>query len=213
MRLHGPRATRCSRLRERGPPRRVQRLHRRLHDRLERLLEVQGLRDRLGDPRERLQLRDPPLGARVELRVLDRLRNLRRRSRPELDLGLRKLARLAGADVERAFELVPREDRHREDRLVLVLGEVREELETRVEMSLGRDHDRGALRRGHAGDAFSGTHPRRARHLFDAASVRRAEDELAAAGRTGRRSTHRCRGRPRHFVRRARAPPGGRATS
>ena len=64
------------RARPRGRSRRpcVERLHRRLHDRLERLLEVERLRDRLGDPRERLQLLDPPPRLGVELRVLDRLR-------------------------------------------------------------------------------------------------------------------------------------------
>ena len=57
----------------------------------------------------------------VELRVLDRLRDLRRDRDEELDLGVGERARLARADVERALERVAREDRDGEDRLVLVL--------------------------------------------------------------------------------------------
>jgi hypothetical protein len=60
---------------ERGAGR-IDGLHRRLHDRLERLLEVERLGHRLGDARQRLELRDAPLRLRVELRVLDRLRDL-----------------------------------------------------------------------------------------------------------------------------------------
>ncbi len=159
----------------------MQRLHRRLHDRLERLLEVERLGDRLGDPRERLELHDAPLGARIELRVLDRLRNLRGDRDEQLDLGLGELARLASAHVERALQLVPGEDRHREDRLVLVLGKVGEELEARVEVGLRRDHDRRPLRGGRTRDPLSRPHPRRARHLLDAAPVCRAQHELVRA--------------------------------
>ena len=161
---------------------RVQRLHRRLHDRLERLLEVERLGDRLRDPRERLELGDPPLCALVELRVLDRLRDLRRDRDEELDLRVAERARLARADVERALELVrARHDRHGEDRLVLVLGQVREALEARVEVRLLGDHHRRALRRGDAGDPLARTHARRARELLDARAVGRAEDELVDA--------------------------------
>ena len=156
-------------------------LHRRLHDRLERLLEVERLRDRLRDPRERLELRDPPLRLVVELRVLDRLRDLARDREQQLDLVLAVLARLARADVERARELLAREDRHRQDRLVLVLGKVREALEARVELGLRRDRDRRALGGGRAGDPLAGPHPRPARHLLDARAVGRAEDELVGA--------------------------------
>ena len=104
----------------------VDRLDRRLHDRLERLLEVERLGDGLGDVRERLQLVHAALRLRVELRVLDRLRDLRRDRQQQVDLRLGEVARRARADVQRAVELVPRQDRHGEDRLVLVLGEVRE---------------------------------------------------------------------------------------
>ena len=159
----------------------MQRLHRRLHDRLERLLEVERLGDRLGDLRERLELDDTPLRARVELRVLDRLGDLRGDRDEELDLGLGELARLARADVEGALELLPREDRHGEDRLVLVLGQVREELEARVEVGLRRDHDRRPLRGRDSGDALAGPHARRPRHLLDPAPVRRAQHELVRA--------------------------------
>ena len=54
----------------------------------------------------------------------------------KLDLILAVVARLPGADVERALEhLAAYEDRHREDRLVFVLLEVRELLEARIEVS------------------------------------------------------------------------------
>ena len=77
--------------------------------------------------------------------MLDRLRDLRRDREQQLDLAARELARLARADVERALELLAREDRHREDRLELVLGQVRERLEARVEVGLRGEHDRRAL--------------------------------------------------------------------
>ena len=57
---------------------RLQRIHRRAHDRRERLLQVQRFRHRLRDPRERLELVDAPLRIGVETRVLNRLGNLRR---------------------------------------------------------------------------------------------------------------------------------------
>jgi hypothetical protein len=57
---------------------RVHRVHRRLHDGLERLLEVEGFRDGLGDAGERFELGHSPLGLGVELRVDDRLRHLSR---------------------------------------------------------------------------------------------------------------------------------------
>ena len=62
-------------------------VHGGLHDRLERLLEVERLRHGLGDPCERLQLGNPTLGLRVELCVHDRLRDLIRDRLDELDLG------------------------------------------------------------------------------------------------------------------------------
>ena len=159
--------------------RRVQRLHRRLHDRLERLLEVERLRDGLRDARERLELGDAPLGALVELRVLDRLRDLRGDRDEQLDLGVGERARLARPDVERALELVgARHDRDGEDRLVLVLGQVRELLEARVEVRLLGDHDRRALRGRDSRDPLARPHPRRARQLLDPRAVGRAQDEL-----------------------------------
>ena len=66
---------------------------RRLHDRLERLLQIQRLGDGLRDLRERLELVHPPLRVGVELRVLDRLRDLRRDRDEQVDLGLGVLAR------------------------------------------------------------------------------------------------------------------------
>ena len=66
--------------------RRLDRVHRRLHDRLERLLEVERLGNRLGDLRERLELKDTALRVGVELRVDDRLRDLARDRLEQLDL-------------------------------------------------------------------------------------------------------------------------------
>ncbi len=100
-----------------------ERVHRRLHDRLERLLEVERLGDRLGDPGERLELVHAALRLLVELRVLDRLRHLGRDREQQVDLALVEVAGDAGAHVQRALQpLAAREDRHRQDRLVLVLG-------------------------------------------------------------------------------------------
>ena len=158
---------------------RAERVHRRLDDRLERLLEVQRVLHRLGDARERLELVHAPLRLRVELRVLDRLRHLRGDREQQLDLVLGERARLAGADVERAFErAVARQDRHRQDRLVLVLGQVGEVLEARVEMRLRLEHHRRARRRRRAGDPLARPHARPPRHLVDRRAVRRAQHEL-----------------------------------
>ncbi len=160
---------------------RMQRLHGRSHDRLERLLEIERLGDRFGDAGERLELGNPPLRALVQLGVLDCLRHLRRDGDEELDLGVREHARLPGADVERALELGARQNRHGENGLVLVLGQVRKQLEARVEVSLLGNHHGRALGGGNAGDALAGPHPRCPRHLLDAAPVRRAQDELVRA--------------------------------
>ena len=81
----------------------------------------------------------------VELGVLDRMRGLRGDRDEQVDLGLGVLARRARADVERSGERVPRQDRHGQDRLVLVLGQVRKLLETRIEVRAGGDRDRGAF--------------------------------------------------------------------
>ena len=106
-------------------PRRLERLDRRLDDLAERLLEVERLGDGLRDPRERLELAHPPLRVLVELGVLDRPRDLRGDRHEELDLGVGEGTRLAGTHVERALERVTGENRHGEDRLVLVLAQVR----------------------------------------------------------------------------------------
>jgi hypothetical protein len=160
---------------------RLHRVHRRLHDRLERLLEVQRLGDGLGDLRERLQLRDAALRLRVEVRVQDRLRHLAGDRRQQLDLAVGVDPRLTRADVERALEpLALDEDRHGEDRLVLRLLQVGELLEARVEVRLRRDHHGCALERGRAGDALTRPHARAERQLLDVGAVGRTEDELTA---------------------------------
>ena len=132
----GPRARRSSVVEHDRRARGAQRLHGRLDDRLERLLDVERLRDCLGDRPERLELPHPPLGLRVQLRVLDREGDLRGDREQQVDLALREFVRLARAYVQRALELLAGEDRHGEDRLVLVLAEVRERLEAGVEVRL-----------------------------------------------------------------------------
>ena len=157
---------------------RAQGVDRRLDNRLQRLLEVERLGHGLGDPRQRLELVDPALRLRVELRVLDRLRDLGRDRQEQLDLGRAELARLPCPDVQRARELLPGQDGHREDRLVLVLGEVRERLEALVQVCLRWDHH-GRPRLGRRpGDALPRAHPRAAGHLLDPRAVRRAQHEL-----------------------------------
>jgi hypothetical protein len=121
------------------------------------------------------------LRLRVQLRVLDRLRDLVGDGDEQVDLVTRELARFERADVQRAREMLPRQDRDREDRLVLVLGQVRELLEARVEMRLGGDHHRRALGRCRPRDSLAGPHPWTLRHLLDPRAVRRPEDELVAA--------------------------------
>ena len=161
--------------------RRVDRLDGRLHDRLERLLQVERLRDGLRDPGQRLELVHAPLRLRVQLRVLDRLRHLAGDRHQQVDLGLRERPRLARADVERAFELLAREDRDGEDRRVVVLGQVRERLEARVEVRVGGDHHRRAIGGGGARDALAAAHPRDLRGDRDARAVGRAQHELVGA--------------------------------
>src|SRR5947208_12699147 len=78
---------------------RVDRLHRRLDDRLERLLEVERLGDSLRDPGERLELPHAALRLRVELRVLDRLGDLCGDRHDQLQLVRRELPRLDRAYV------------------------------------------------------------------------------------------------------------------
>jgi hypothetical protein len=112
--------------------------------------------------------------------VLDRLRDLRRDGGHELDLVGGELPRRDRSHVERAGKALAGNDRHREDRLVLILRQVGEELEARVEMRLRRQHNRAELRSGRAGDAFPWAHARALRHLLDLRPVRGAQHELAA---------------------------------
>jgi hypothetical protein len=153
---------------------------RRLDDRLERLLQVQRLGNGLRDGRKRLQLRDAPLRVLVQLGVFDRLRHLARDRHQEVDLRRRELARLLRAHVERALEPLLGQDRDGEDRLVVLLAQVREALEARVEMRLSRDHHRCALSGRRAGDALSGSHLGHRGHLVHPRPEGGAQDELAA---------------------------------
>jgi hypothetical protein len=114
--------------------------------------------------------------------VHDRLRDLVGDRLDELDLGRVVLARDARADVERAGELLAvNEDRHGEDRLVLRLRQVGEELEAWIEVRLGRDHHGRPLGRCTARDPLTGSEPRSPGHLLDARPVGGPEDELVAA--------------------------------
>ena len=79
------------------------------------------------------------------------------------------------------FERVPRHDGHGQDRLVLVLRQVRELLEACVEVRLRGDHHRSALGRGNPRDPLARAHPRRASQLLDARAERRAQHELVRA--------------------------------
>ena len=118
---------------------------------------------------------------RVQLRVLNRLRDLVRDRDEQLDLVLGELARRERAHVQRAGELVARKDRHGENRFVVVLRQVGELLEARIEMRLRRDHHRRPVGRGCSRDSFTRPHPRTLRHLLDARPVRGPEDELVRA--------------------------------
>ena len=148
---------------------------------LERLLQVERLGHRLRDLRERLELGDAPLRAVVQLRVLDRLRDLAGDRHEELDLGLAVLARLARAYVQRAFEPLTGQDRDGEDRLVLLLAQVGERLEARIEVRRARDHDRRPLGGGRAGDPLARPHLRDARQVLHAGPERGPQHELARA--------------------------------
>ena len=112
----------------------------------------------------------------------DRLRDLVGDRLDELDLGCVVLARDARADVERAGELLAvDENRHGEDRLVLRLRQVGEELEAWIEVRLRGDHHRRALCRGAPRDPLTGSKPRSPGHLLDARPIGGSEDELVAA--------------------------------
>jgi hypothetical protein len=140
--------------------------------------------------------------------VLDRLRDLGGDRDEEVDLGRGELSRLDRADVQRPRQLVPGQDRDREDRLVLILGQVREGLEALVEMGLGRDHHRRTLGGGRAGDPLAGLHAGRPGHLLHARTVRGAEQELVTMlvvevdeARVGlERLGHLARDEPEHLL-------------
>jgi hypothetical protein len=110
--------------------------------------------------------------------VLDRLCHLGGDRQEQVDFRGRELPGLARAHVQRALKLLTRQDRDGEDRLVLLLGQVHEPLEPRVEMRLRGDHHRSALLRRDAGDPLTRPHPRASRHLLDRRPVRRPQHEL-----------------------------------
>ena len=87
----------------------------------------------------------------------------------------------ARADVQRPLEHVAGEDGHGEDRLVLVLAQVRERLEAGVEVRARGEHDRPALGGCDPGDPDAPTHPRRARRVLDPRAMGRAQHELVGA--------------------------------
>ena len=113
--------------------------------------------------------------------MLDRLRDLRGDGDKQLDLRVGERARLARADVERALERVAGQNRHREDRLVLVLRQIRELLEASVEVRLRGNHHRSALRRGNSSDPLARSHSWGTRQLLDARAERRTQDELVGS--------------------------------
>src|SRR5438034_1139176 len=89
-------------------PRRADRFHRRLHDRLQRLLEVERLGNGLGDTRKRLELRDAALCLRIQLSVDDRVRDLGGDRDQEIHFVAGELARGTRSDVEGARKPVAR---------------------------------------------------------------------------------------------------------
>ncbi len=158
--------------------RRVDGGHRGLHDRLERLLQIEGLGDGLRDGGERFELGDTALRVVVELGVLDRLRDLARDRHEEVDLVGPELTGSLGADVQGSLEALLGEDGNGEDRLVLLLAQVRETLEARVEMSRLRDHHRRSLGGRGAGDPLARAHLRDARELLHPRAVGGAQNQF-----------------------------------
>ncbi len=114
----------------------------------------------------------------VELRVLDRLRDLARDGHEQVDLVGPELARRLGADVEGALEPLLREDRDGEDRLVLLLAQVGKAFEPGIEMGRARDHHRRPSGRRRARDPLARAHLGHAGQLFHARPVRGPQDEL-----------------------------------
>jgi hypothetical protein len=110
--------------------------------------------------------------------MLNRLRDLIRNRDEQLDLVLRELTWRKGAHVERAGEPVTGKNRHREDRFVVLLRQVRELLEAWIEMRLRWDHDRCPVGCRGSGDPLTRPHAGPLCHLLDARTMRGTEDEL-----------------------------------
>ena len=130
---------------------------------------------------KRLELRHPPLRVVVQLGVLDRLAHLAGNRHEQLDLGLVELPLLDGADVQSPLQALPGEDGHGQDGFVLLLVEVREVLEARVEVRGARDHHRRPIGRRRSRDSLAGAHLRRARQLLDARADAGPQHELVRA--------------------------------
>ncbi len=120
-----------------------------LDHRLDELLEPVGARDLLCELGELLELGHAQARLLVQPRVLDRARDERRRGHEEVDLVVRELARRLGVRGDDADHVAGAPDhRHREQRLELLLLELREVLRARVGEGVVADERRlGALGR------------------------------------------------------------------
>ena len=166
---------------ERGAGR-ADRVDRRLHDRLERLLQVQrlgdGLRDLSPAPRARARGAAPRRRAsRARSTARPGTRSPRAgRSRPRCTRAAARVRTLsAPSSVSRARIGTARIDSYSSS------GRFGNCLKRGVEMRRRGDHDRRALGRRRARDPLAGPHPRPPRHLLDARPVRRAQHELVGA--------------------------------
>ena len=126
---------------------------------------------------QRLQLRHPRPRLLVQLRVLDGLPDLPCDRGQQRHLILAEGAGQPRAHVQRPLQAVARVHRHGQDRLVLVLGQVGEADEARVQVGRLGDHDRTALGRGRPGDALAQVHARPVAGVAEAPVVRGAQLE------------------------------------
>jgi hypothetical protein len=127
------------------------------------------------------------LEARADVRVVERECGRVREALRQLELVLVELRFLAQPiDVERALEMVARDERDRDQRLGIVLRSARDELHPRIEMCLVRQHGLAVLG-GPAGDPLSerdGIRKDLVRPLV--AGENRPQDPLEVVGRVDR---------------------------